>query len=356
MSTFHPHNGWLDPYNILPPIVYPLKRAPHCLRNAQTGKLFPNMFLPLALFSVSWLSFLLAATSTNSTTTLTNPTTIAKPGCPSQCGNVTIPYPFGIGIGAGCSIGPWYDINCNTSFNPPKPFITSSNLEVIGISNDQVRIKNWVATLCYSQNGQPKYNNQVSINLGTSPFTFSNAANSFFLLGCDDYAFISATQGRNFTSGCETLCSEPGYLIDGACSGIGCCQTAIPKGLETIIFQVFSLHNHTTVWSFDPCTYAFVGDKDQFTFRGASDLSDPTFVNRTIDSVAIVLDWVIGSQNCTEAENTNSLVCMQNSSCVDSDSGNGGYLCSCNEGYQGNPYNSPGCQGCFSNKPFFYFE
>lgn len=234
--------------------------------------------------------------------------------------------------------------------------MNTGNLEVIDISNNQVRIKNWVATHCYAQNGQPTVDLSSSITLETtSPFTFSDAANNFFVIGCDDFTFLVETGGGNFTSGCIAVCSEPSDLQDGYCSGIGCCQTAIPKGLKTFAAVVNSLHNHTTVWSFDPCSYTFLGDKDQFTFRGASDLSDPNFVNRTIDSVAVVLDWVIGSQNCTEAQNSNSLVCMQNSSCVDSDSGIGGYLCGCNQGYQGNPYLSPGCQDineCVENENY----
>ncbi|KAH7866350.1 hypothetical protein Vadar_019273 [Vaccinium darrowii] len=181
------------------------------------------MILPVALFSLSWLPFLLAA-STNSatnTTSITNATAIAKPGCQSQCGNVAVPYPFGIGIGAGCSIGPWYDINCNTSFNPPKPLMNTGNLEVIEISNNQVRVKSVVSTHCYAQNGQPMLDTYSSINLPTtSPFTFSDAANNFFVLGCDDFSMLLEGGEGNFTSGCITVCSEPSDLQDGYCSGI----------------------------------------------------------------------------------------------------------------------------------------
>lgn len=134
-------------------------------------------------------------------------------------------------------------------------------------------------------------------------------------------------------------------MPNGECSGIGCCQTLIPKGLKYFFTNLGTLKNHTGVWSFDPCSYAFLGEKDRFKFRGASDFSDPNFVNRTLANVPIVLDWVIGNQTCDQARDSSSFVCLSNSYCVDSDSGLGGYRCSCLEGYEGNPYLDPGCHG-----------
>ncbi|KAL0288592.1 UNVERIFIED_CONTAM: hypothetical protein Sangu_2652000 [Sesamum angustifolium] len=72
---------------------------------------------------------------------------ISKPGCLSKCGDLTVPYPFGIGIKANCSINPFFDINCNSSFNPPKAFL--GNHEVLGISETKILIRNKLASVCY---------------------------------------------------------------------------------------------------------------------------------------------------------------------------------------------------------------
>ncbi|XP_028063149.1 putative wall-associated receptor kinase-like 16 [Camellia sinensis] len=301
------------------------------------------MFSPLGSFFL--LLSCLSLASTASTSSTANATTIAKPGCQSQCGNLTVPYPFGIGIGSGCSIDPVFDINCNTSFNPPKPFLETGNLEVISLSDTQIRIKNWVASRCYNQTGGITSENIVWIDLPAYYLTFSDTANKFTVIGCDDFALISGSEGRNFTSGCVSLCSKSEDVLSGYCSGIGCCQTSIPKGLKKFLTSLSTLKNHTTVWPFDPCSYAFLGEQDVFNFRGASDLSDLSFMNRTRDYVPVVIDWVVGkNQNCSQAMNSNAMVCQQNSTCVDLDSSLGGYRCSCNQGYQGNPYLSPGCQ------------
>lgn len=39
-------------------------------------------------------------------------TSLAKPGCEESCGNLTIPYPFGL------SLNSWYLIKCDPSYNP----------------------------------------------------------------------------------------------------------------------------------------------------------------------------------------------------------------------------------------------
>ncbi|GFQ00506.1 wall-associated receptor kinase 2 [Phtheirospermum japonicum] len=273
--------------------------------------------------------------------TLTQAQTISKPNCPNKCGNLTVPYPFGIGIGAGCALNSDFEVNCNASFSPPKPFIRRGNLEILRISDNQIRIKNWVAATCYDQFGNVTRENRAWINLGTTPFAFSDV-NKFTIVGCDEFALIAGSDGRNFTSGCVSLCSSSQDLIEGDCSGIGCCQTAIPKGLKSFNANLGTLYSHARISSFNPCGYAFLGDPESYEFS-ATDLNDTGFQNRTIENVPVVLEWAIGAQNCSEAGRLNGFACLGNSVCVDSETGLGGYRCSCLEGYNGNPYLSPGC-------------
>ncbi|KAL2500228.1 Wall-associated receptor kinase 2 [Forsythia ovata] len=313
------------------------------------------MLLQLACIFLCGLTLTLAtptnSTATDAVITATNSTvdtfniakgaTITKPGCPRQCGNLTVPYPFGIGSGSGCGIGKWFEFNCSYAFNPPRAFL--GTIRIYEISDNQMRISNVMAKKCYDRSGAVNHDNTASSNITITPFSYSKL-NRFTVVGCDDFALITGAGNRNFTSGCFSLCSKAEDVLDGYCSGIGCCQTSVPKGLKFYLTSLSSLKNHTRVSSFDPCSYAFVGEQERFIFRGAKDLSDPNFMQRTLATVPIVLDWVIGNLTCAEVMNSTNYACKANSNCVDSDTGLGGYRCSCNGGYEGNPYLDPGCQ------------
>ncbi|GAA0148742.1 transmembrane signal receptor [Lithospermum erythrorhizon] len=281
-----------------------------------------------------WLS--LVFNSSN----LSKAATIPKPDCPTECGSLTVPYPFGIGVGTGCSVGFWYDINCNTTFDPPKPFLFTGNLEVLEISASKVRVKNVVASTCYSETGTVTGNNTVSISLKGAPYTFSQE-NRFTVIGCGDFAIVG--DGKlEMSTGCTSICSQREDLIDRSCSGIGCCQTVVPKGMQDFFTSVLGLNAHQGIWSFNPCSYAFIGDQNSFMFS-KSDLSDPTLGDKINEDVPLVLEWAIGNQNCSDVQNSADFVCQQNSECINVDNEVGGYRCKCVNGYQGNPYVSSGC-------------
>ncbi|XP_039023318.1 putative wall-associated receptor kinase-like 16 [Hibiscus syriacus] len=264
----------------------------------------------------------------------------AKPGCRSRCGDVIIPYPFG--TGGDCNITERFFITCNTSVTPNKPFLTTSNIEVINISLDgQLRILSRASYDCYNASGYRRWlDYRLWLGNRLAGISINNTKNRFTAIGCDTYARVEGFLGQRYATGCLSLCNNITDVSDGSCSGIGCCQTSIPKGVMSYNISLESFDNHADVLPRNPCSYAFVAENDNYTFS-SSDIRGFRFRNRRFP---VTLDWRIGNKSCEVAKiDTKNFGCKENSDCVDSEN-NSGYFCKCIQGYDGNPYLSNGCQ------------
>ncbi|KAK8567014.1 hypothetical protein V6N13_110093 [Hibiscus sabdariffa] len=268
----------------------------------------------------------------------------AKPGCESQCGDVIIPYPFG--TGGYCNISVDFFIACDTSVTPNQALLTGSTIQVINISLDgQLRILIDTSYDCYPSANDTYF----PMWLELMKFPVDSSQNKFTAIGCDTSAIVQGFNGE-YATGCMSFCNSIDGVINGSCSGIGCCQTEIPNGVTGYNISLGSYNKHKQVLLDNPCSYAFVAENGAYNFSnsdlGGYDLQDKKF--------PVVLDWTIGYINCSEAmEDMNSFACKGNSTCVDSDN-TSGYLCKCFDGYEGNPYLSNGCQDideCETIKP-----
>ncbi|XP_052289041.1 wall-associated receptor kinase 2-like isoform X5 [Citrus sinensis] len=261
----------------------------------------------------------------------------AKPGCLNRCGDVEIPYPFG--TEPGCFLNEDFRITCNdTHFNPPKPFLWDSNIDVVNISIDgHLNVMQYIASDCYDRKGnsEPSYDATISL----SDFTVSDTGNNLVVIGCDSYAIVSGFLGEDsYESGCRSTCDSLDYVTNGSCVGIGCCQIEIPGGLKELDVEALSYNNHTNVSSFNPCTYAFVVDQSEFHFT-----SNYLALGGIPDQFPMVLHWEITTNKTCEEEK----ICGLNASCdepKDNNNTSSGYHCKCNKGYEGNPYLSDGCR------------
>ncbi|KAB2629691.1 wall-associated receptor kinase-like 16 [Pyrus ussuriensis x Pyrus communis] len=260
-----------------------------------------------------------------------------RPGCQDKCGNVSIPYPFG--TKKGCYLNEDFLITCNgTHYDPPKPFLLNSDsIEVTNISvHGKLYITLYTAEQCYNKSGQPidKFTNSVTL----SNFFISNTDNVFVAVGCDTYGYIMGYKNGKYgyTGGCTTQCGSIDYVANGSCTGIGCCQTPIAQGLSSFEVSATSYDNHTDVYSFNPCSFAFVVQEGKFKFFSNMLWSD--YLTNT--QLPVVLDWSVGTETCAnvvEKKQVPNYTCQGNTKCHDVENGSG-YRCKCKEGYQGNPY------------------
>ncbi|KAL3737272.1 hypothetical protein ACJRO7_026097 [Eucalyptus globulus] len=256
-----------------------------------------------------------------------------SPNCQETCGDVAVPYPFG--IGDGCYLNEYFSIHCNvTAASTPKPYLWNStaNIEVLDISLDgELRIYTFIGTDCYNETGVQQ-EPLIEAYAVLPAFPFSNTKNKFTAIGCDTVAVITGSKGNGFSSGCLSVCTGIDDVTDGACDGIGCCQTTIPEMLLNYNASVVSLKNHTDVWSFNPCSYAFLVEDKSFNFS-REDLSG---MKNTV--VPSVLDWAVWNETCGEAaKDPASFACKAHSECFDFPDVPG-YRCNCSSGYEGNPY------------------
>ncbi|KAM1573391.1 hypothetical protein FF1_043244 [Malus domestica] len=257
-----------------------------------------------------------------------------KPGCQDKCGNVSIPYPFG--TKKGCYLNEDFLITCNsTHYDPPKPFLRKGNIDVTNISVDgKLYITLYPAAQCYDKSGQM---NDVTNYVSLSRFFISNTDNVFVAVGCDTYGHIEGRKNGNYgyTGGCNTVCGSINYVANGSCTGIGCCQTPIAQGMTSLEVSAGSYYNHTDVYSFNPCSFAFVVQEGKFNFFSNMLWSD--YLNKT--QLPVVLDWSVGNETCANAVEKKQVkyACQGNTTCLDVENGSG-YRCKCQYGYQGNPY------------------
>ncbi|XP_059625835.1 wall-associated receptor kinase-like 8 [Cornus florida] len=147
---------------------------------------------------------------------------LAKPGCPHTCGNITIPYPFGIGV--GCYANDSFAITCDNSSNPPKPFFTTYNhFEVLDIYLFAGFVYIHHPVLAYDC---PNGTNVHRLANLSSPFWFSEDYNVFTATGCNNLALMMS-QDQQIIGGCASLCNHrdnSNSTARGSCYGIKCCQ------------------------------------------------------------------------------------------------------------------------------------
>jgi hypothetical protein len=134
-------------------------------------------------------------------------------------------------------------------------------------------------------------------------------------------------------------------MSDGnPCSGSGCCQTSIPKGLKSLNYSLSSLHKYTNVSDFNLCGFAFLVDKNSFEISDWPLSRKPKY-EKDAYTADIVIEWVVKNETCEQAKaNRSAYACGTNANCTYPEIGQG-YRCLCNEGFEGNPYLPEGCQG-----------
>jgi len=264
------------------------------------------------------------------------------PGCiyNSPCGNVTIPYPFGIGIStqdqAPCYLDRKFELTCSKNSKLVRADKTSEILDIKPEGQFVVMIP--VSKYCSTEEHTP-------VTLGVSNFSISNKENQFITVGCDSYGYLDSTyDGNTYSTGCLTRCHGNQIVFDnGNCSGIGCCEVDIPPRMRNISVKASSFNTSLELPSLN-CSYSFVAMKDNYTFSS-------THLERNgfpFEELPVVIDWAVGEfhETCT-SYNSKTYACKNNTKCDDSDT-DFGYRCRCKEGYAGNPYLHPhGCTGSF---------
>ncbi|KAJ4700823.1 Wall-associated receptor kinase [Melia azedarach] len=268
---------------------------------------------------IALVAVLLAVVDATATVAAAKP----EPGCPDSCGNVSIPYPFG--TSPECFLNNDFFIKCDNS----TAFFRNSTIPVVNITIDDggLHVTNPRARDCYDSVLEKDRWRWLYL----SNFTINNR-NKFTVIGCDSYAYIRGYIGnRSYFGGCTSWCDSDDSVTNGSCVGFGCCQVEIPKGLNEINITAYSYYNHTDVSSFNPCTYAFVVEESKFSFSS-------TYLSNITEDFPMVIDWAING-TCTEH------LCGENAWCNKTDGTTyPGYRCHCNQGYEGNPYLSNGCQ------------
>ncbi|KAK1410835.1 hypothetical protein QVD17_37376 [Tagetes erecta] len=242
----------------------------------------------------------------------------AQPGCNDMCGNVRIPYPFGIGV--DCSFHQWYTVDCNFS-TPYLPAL--NNLEVLGVSLENQTIILNTPRFSDCQNIIRDSYEIMSVDIGRSPFFFGN--NKFVFEGCGIAALMD---NESVVTACSTSCRSVTPRNRN-----NYCETAFAYSLKSYRISITGLKEEDGA-----CESAFLVDQNSYDEGRFTN----QFIARNTSFIPISLMWTL--------PDSNQITCCYNNArgfrTLDMFNGTrfGSLTCYKYSSIEGNPYLIDGCK------------
>ncbi|KAL4198023.1 hypothetical protein AMTRI_Chr03g43820 [Amborella trichopoda] len=199
-----------------------------------------------------------------------------------------------------------FEITCNQSSAPPKPFLGITNIELLSVTYKDIQVNSmpFIARYCSDTD---HIDSTVSLP-ERGPYSISNQKTVLVGIGCDTRV---TGQYEFYGSSCSSTCANESSIDSGSCKGSGCCEVEVPNNMTQANVSARNLMNFNETTS--------------FSLEGLGNL-------------AMVVDWAIGTETCSTARSSHiPCACGENSISLDSERGYG-YGCNCTKGYEGNPY------------------